>query len=100
MATLRRQSPAVRDKVTAAPAAMAETESKIKLLQVSIANLTAELIKAKMSLEEALAAQADMVSGLTVRDVTLATLRRKSLQPVANGGKYLRLTLRPMVKGQ
>jgi len=54
-ATMRRQGPAVRDKVTTSPAA---TESKIKLLEVSNANLTAELIKAKMSLEEALAAQA------------------------------------------
>jgi len=58
IATLRRQGPAVRDKVTASPAATAEAESKNKQLEVSNANLTAELIKAKMSLEEALTAQA------------------------------------------
>jgi len=58
MATLRRQGPAVRDKVTAPPAATSETESKITLLEVSNTNLTVELLKAKMRLEDSLTAQA------------------------------------------
>jgi len=62
MATLRMQSPVVRDRATAScsrsSAATFETQNKIKLLEVSHANLTAELLKAKTSLEEALTAQA------------------------------------------